>query len=201
MLDRAWRVLFRNLSTMFLVVGVVTMPLHLVHAFVFRDAIAVAELHSEIEELPEGLKVKGVGAEDLDRARIAGWVITALEIALLPVVLGATRRVIEVDDTEGVPGVIDAYRHAGAGRGAPLRPPSGSAPTLIMAIVVGVAVGWLARAAGMLVVEPLGATWAWVGFGLVEGGSRALGTMFFLVPVIDLARRAKGGRGDTPTLY
>ncbi|MGH2730386.1 MAG: hypothetical protein ACRDJI_07215 [Actinomycetota bacterium] len=201
MLDRAWRVLFRNFSTFFLVVGVITIPLHLVHSFAFRDVVGVAELHSEIEELPENLKVRGVGAEDLDRARIAYWVVTALEIALLPVLLGATRRVIEVDDDEGVPGVIDAYRHARARPPSALRPPPGTATTLIGAAAVGFAVGWLARAAGLLVVEPLGHAAAWAGVGLVEGGSRALGAVFFLVVVIDLARRAKGGRGDTPTLY
>jgi hypothetical protein len=201
MLDRAWRVLFRNFSTLFLVVGVITIPFHLAHAFAWRDVIAVAELHSDIEELPANLKVRGVGADDVDRAHIAYWVVTALEIALLPVLLGATRRVIEVDDDGGVPGVIDAYRHAGPRRSAGLRPPPGSTAILVVAAVVGVAVGWLARTAGLLVVEPLGDAAAWVGFGLVEGGSRALGAVFFLVVVIDLARRAKGGQGNTPTLY
>lgn len=200
MLDRSWRVLFRNFSTFFLVVGVITIPLHLVHAFVFRDVIAVAELHSEIKELPANLKVRGVGAEDLDRARFAGWAVTALEIALLPLLLGATRRVVEVDEDGGVPEVIDAYRHA-ARRSTSHRPPPGAVKTLAPAAVVALALGALATVAGGYLIEPLGDTFAWVGAGLVDGGARALGAGFFLVPVVYLARRAKGGQGDTPTLY
>jgi hypothetical protein len=200
MLDRAWRVLFRNFSTFFLVVAVVAIPLHLAHAFLFRDVIAVQELHPDIEELPQDLRVRGVGADDVSDWRTTAWAFTALELALLPLFLAATRRVIEVDQEGGVPGVLDAYRHVVDRRSLP-RPSAGDIAGLGAALVLGLVIGGLARAAGLLAIEPLGDARAWAGAALVEGAARALGAGFFLVPLGFAADSPKGAGGDTPTLY
>ena len=51
---------------------------------------------------------------------------------------------------------------------------------LLTAAVIGLAVAWLARAVGLLVVEPLPDAAAFAGVGLVDGVTRAAGGAFFV---------------------
>lgn len=200
-LDRSFRLTFRNFSTIFFIVAVVTVPLHLAYGYFSRDVVALSEIHDEIENLPQDQKVKGVGADDLERARAGGWAVAAVEVALLPFLAAAARRVVEADRKGEIPYVTTAWA---AALRRPLsgirRLPSTSAAPLFAALGFALAVALLARAGGLLATEPVPNDLAWAGVGLVEGAARALGAGFFLVPLV-LASSPKGPQGETPTLY
>lgn len=112
MLDRAFRDAFRSFSTLFVVVAIVTVPLHLAYAFTFRNVIATGEIHAQIREFPNYRQVRSVGPEQLTHSSIAFWVLTGLELALMPVAVKATRRVLEIEEHGGVATAPDAWRQA-----------------------------------------------------------------------------------------
>ncbi len=178
----------------------VTVPLHLAYGYVFRDVIAVSEIHEDIEDLPRDQKVKGVGPDDLDRARAGGWALAAIEVALLPFFAAGVRRVVEADEAGEIPYVATAWATALRRPLSAFRLPSTSAGPLLAALAFALIVGVLTRAAGLLATDPLPDDLAWAGVGLVEGTARALGGAFVLVPLV-LASRPKGAQGETPTLY
>jgi hypothetical protein len=126
--------------------------------------------------------VRSVGTAELRDARLGLWVVTGLEILLLPVLARASRRVL-VDDSAG--------RHVtvkGAWRG--LRGTGGSlagawrdhAFTLLAALATALVLGFLAERVGILLAEPLGDGRAWAGVGLAQAAARALAAPFLLVP-------------------
>src|SRR5687767_1977691 len=115
MLDRALSRTFANLSTLILVAFVVTIPIHLVHAYVFKDELAVQEIGPEIASFPEGRQVRGVARADLGAERKFLFVALGVELLALPLVLRAARRVMDVDEEGGVPTVLDAWRRPGRG--------------------------------------------------------------------------------------
>ena len=80
LVDRAFRFVFRNFSTLWLIVATIVFPLHLAHGFAYRDVIAVRELHGAIEHFPAYLKVKGVSAARLSAARTSYAALTAVEL-------------------------------------------------------------------------------------------------------------------------
>src|SRR5918999_6295134 len=88
LVDRAFRFAFRNYSTLWLIVATAVFPLHLVHGYVFRDVMAVSELHRAIELFPERRQVARVSAADLAEARTWHTALTAVGGALIP---GAAR--------------------------------------------------------------------------------------------------------------
>jgi hypothetical protein len=181
LLDRALRATVRNFSTLFLLVAILTVPLHVAHAYVFRQVIAVSDLHPAIEGFPRARKVKGVGRAELTEARTSYVVLNLLEVALLPLVARAAAHVMAADRRDEVPTVTRAVAPRRHGAGAPswrLLSPA----ALAAALVIAVAVAWLARAAGLILVEPLPSTSAFAGVGLVEGLSRAVGAPFLVGP-------------------
>ncbi|MBA3349071.1 MAG: hypothetical protein H0T12_00805, partial [Actinobacteria bacterium] len=111
MLNNTLRTVFRNFSTLFLVVAVLVVPVHLAYTLIYKDVAQVEELHPYIENLPRGRQVQGVGRAGLAEARRRFVWVTVAELLLLPLLAGATRRVVAVDVAGGLPGVIDAYRH------------------------------------------------------------------------------------------
>jgi hypothetical protein len=177
-LDRILRTTLKNFSTFFLVAAMVALPLFLAHAFWFRDVIATQEIHDSIAGLAEGERVRGVGPEDLDAARIAFGAVWLAVLAALPALLGASARVLEADRAGEVPTALGAWRKIGR---TPNR--DGRAPVPVLAGCIGFAalVWWLALRIGLLLAEPLGGSLAWVGVGLARGLALALGLPWILV--------------------
>jgi hypothetical protein len=180
LVDRSLRATVRNFSTLFLLAATITLPLHVAHAYVFREVIEVAELHPAIEEFPARRKVRGVGLRQLDEARVSYLWLSVAELVLLLVLVRPTARVLEVDGRHGVPSVWDAWtgQRSSPGVFAALR--GTSAGPLLVGAALALVVGWLTRAVGLLVVEPLPDRLAFAGIGAVEGLCRALAAPFFL---------------------
>src|SRR5687767_4032250 len=110
LLDRSLRLTIRNFSTLFLVVFIAIVPLHLLYGLVFGDVLALRELHPAIAEFPESRLVRGVGKADVARAEIWFWIVALIELALLPLSVRATRQVVAMDAAGEVPTAIDAWR-------------------------------------------------------------------------------------------
>ena len=172
MLSNVLRLVFRNFSTLFLVVAVLLVPVHLAYTFVYKNVAQVEELHPYIENLPRGRQVQGVGRAVLADARRKLTWVTAAEVLLLPLLAGATRRVVAVDRLGGLPGVWDAYRHLLSRQGVPAH--AGSWGTRLITVACGIAfalvIGWLVQTIGFLGAEvgPDGARW------LIAGLTRAI---------------------------
>lgn len=181
LLDRALRATFRNFWTLFLLVAAVTVTAHLVYGFVYRDVLELRELHLFIRFLSPSRQVRGVGAPDLEAAENAMWWVLAVELALLPVLVLAARRVLVQDESGSVPTVPDALRHLRERRGRLRLPTPGGVATLIAGAALAIAVWYLAQEIGLLVAEPLPDRLNFAAFGLVRGLALALGAPFFLV--------------------
>lgn len=196
LLDRALSTLFRHFSTCFLLVASLTLPLHVAISYSHRDVIAVAEIHDDIADFPDDRRVAGVGRAELSAYRSSGPIVLFVELAALPVLVAGAARIVE-RDLAGRPSLIaDAWRHGAAGWRR-LRPQRGG--LALSGAAVAVAVVLVSRAVGLLLVEPLPDAVAWAGRALTEGGSRALGAPFFLIPAAIAFRSAKGAPGDAPT--
>ncbi len=187
---------------MFLLVAIVTIPLHIAYAFAFRDVIAVSELHSQIEGFPPGRQVQGVGPGDLDAARLALLGLTIAELALIPVLVRVAARVAAVDEEGGVPTLGDAWSHRRESDASLVHAlGSDGVKAVLGTLVVAVALGVVLERIGIAVVEPLSAEDAFAGIGLVQACSRAAAAPFFLVGVAVAGRKAKARGGETPSLY
>lgn len=173
MLDHALGKTFANLSTLVLVACVFTLPVHLIHAYVFRSVLAVQEIGPEISAFPEGRQVRGVAKGDFDAER--NWLLIALvaELALLPLAYRAARRVTEVDDAGGVPGVLDAWTHPGTSDRSRFIP----GPIGIAAVIGGLA-GWLVWMIGKLLADMASADVTWAMVGLSRAAAVALPIAF-----------------------
>jgi hypothetical protein len=183
-LDRVLAVTWRNFATLFLIVALVTVPLHVARTFVYRKVLVVREFEPDIEAFPEGREVRGIGPDDLDAARRSLWIVTAIELLLLPLAVGAVRRALWASDSaERPPGVVDAWLHSGS---ALFRREGGRSPS-VGAIVGGAAIGVVAGALleriGLILSEGVPLYLSFAPIGLTEGASRALGAIFFLVPL------------------
>ena len=177
LVDRAFRFAFRNYSTLWLIVASVVFPLHLAHGYVFRDVIAVSQLHPAIELFPERRQVARVSAADLAEARRWHAALTAMEIVLIPALAGAATRVLEEDLRGGVPGALRAW--GGATR-LNLRGLVGRPGPLLVALAISFAAGWLAETTGGLLVEPLPPGLLWVGAALTAATARSLAAPLLL---------------------
>ena len=171
MLDRALGKTFANLSTLLLLASLFTGPIHLVHAYVFREALAVAELGPEIRAGPEGRQVRGVSKGDLDSERNSLVIVIGVEMLLLPFAFRASRRVFEVDDEGGVPTAVDAWSHL---RTAP-RGGLSTGPTAVAA-VIGLVAAWFVWTIGSQLADMASADMAWAVTGLARASSIALFT-------------------------
>ena len=189
MLDRAFRLTLRDLSTYFLVAAVIFVPLHVVHAFAFQDVIAVSELHGQIAELGENETVRRVGPGDLDMYRLTGLLVLLLEVLTLPLMAAAGGRVLDQRSRGELPSVRAAWAK-GTVHFTSVR--SLARPgVLLTASVLAVAIGILARMTGSLIIEPLSDRTAWAGVVLVEAGARSLAAPFVIVPAALIASTAK----------
>jgi hypothetical protein len=193
LVDRAFRFAFRNYSTLWLIVASVVFPLHLVHGYVFRDVIAVTDLHAAIELFPERRQVAQVSAADLAEARRWHSALTAVEIALIPALAGATTRVLQEDIGGAVPGALRSW--AGVAR-PDLRAQFARPGPLIAALVITLAIGWLVETTGRLLVEPAPERLLWAAGAVVAATARSVAAPFLLATLATCAfendRRVSG---------
>lgn len=182
MLDRAFRTLVRNYWSVFFLVAAITVPVQIAYATIWRHVIAVSELHPAIEGFPPLRQVRGVGVAQLDEARLAHWIVWAVEIALIPLFLRATQRVLAAESSGDAPTARDAWRGAfagGQGIGA-ARTLARPGLLLVGAAAAALVYGALVTFAGMVTeLLPPGQRFAWV--GLAGGAARAAAAPFFLV--------------------
>lgn len=181
MLERSLARTFANLSTLILVAFVITMPIHLAHAYVFSDALAVQELAPEISAFPEGRQVRGVAKSDLRNERTFLYLAFALEILSLPLLYRAARRVLATDEAGGVPGVVDSWRN--------LEPLAGTEPApVLLASVVGGAAAFFVWSISSTVADMASADMAWILFGLGRATAVAVLMAFVTGAAAALAR-------------
>ena len=180
-LEPTLRLIWRNFWTLFLVVAVVTVPLHVVHAFAYRRVVEVRDLHDNIDSFPVTRQVRSVGRDALEDYRRALTGITILELVLVPLLVGAARRVAQVDAEGRLPTVIDAWTHALGSWRRP-SPIPGSPFSLAVGLLLAVLVGWLVGALGTVLSEPVPDVLAFGPVGLGRGLARAAGGVFALMP-------------------
>jgi hypothetical protein len=190
MLDAGLRVTFRNFATLFFLVAAVTIPLHIAYSFVFRNVIAVSDLRADIERFPSQREVRSVGRTQIGHADLAAEVIAGIEIALLPLAVGAATRVLEADERGDLPEVPRAWATAAGAAGALWRGLKQAPGTLLGALVVAAAAGVLIDRIGALVAEPIPATYRFLGVGLSAALARAVAAPLLLGPAA-LAGREK----------
>ena len=198
MIERAFARTFRNFSTIFMVVAVVVLPVHLIYAFTFRNVIATSDFHDAIDSMPSYRQVRSVGPPQLDHARLAFWLITAAELALVPLAMRATRRVFIVDDAGEVPTAVDAWGRALQRQEGRTFRPGWVAPALV-GVAGAVAAGLLIAGVGSSLTGFLSEDWRWTGVGLTQALALAGAAPLALGPLALI--RAKAGPPSTPKVY
>lgn len=190
-LDRVLALTWRNFASLFLIVAIVTVPLHVGRTFMYRKVIAARELEADIESFPEGREVRGIGPDDLDAARRSLVIVTLIELALLPLGVGAVRRALWVDRRARPPGVLDSWAHSASALWQRRDGPPPSLGAIGGGAVIGLAAGFLVERIGLLLAEPFPLYLGFAPIGLIQGVARALGAIFFLVPLALLGPRPK----------
>jgi hypothetical protein len=194
MIDRALRLLVRNYWSVFFAVAALTVPLQVAYATIWHDVIAVADLHDDIEAFPPLRQVHGVGREQLGNARVAYWIVWAIELAAVPLLARVARRILDVDADGGVPSARDGWSHALARSGRAITTALAKPGPLLVGGALSLGVYVLLRALGGMLAEPLADDRAFAGVGLLGGVARAAAAPFFLV----VAAVAAGGRRAGP---
>ena len=202
MLDRAFRLTFKNLSTFVLIAAVVALPLHVVYAATFQRVIAVSELHDDISRFPKTRQIRNVGRDQLRNARLGLLAVTLVEIAALPLVIRAARRTLEDDERGLLPTVTRSWAGALAPtHGALLRALRRHLGPLLVGLVVALVVGILIERIGTLLIEPLPDDDAWGGVALVQAAARSLAAPFLAVPWAVASLEKSPERVVTPDVY
>ena len=153
LLDEVLRRTLGNFSTLFLCIFAVVGPLHLIYAFAFQDVLALRELHDAIAQFPPSRQVRGVGQEALSQARVWLWVLTVVELLLLPLFVRVAAHVLAMDQRDEVPTVSGAWRRVRASADRLPRAAGNVAPMVAGAVLFGIAVGFLTEATLMLVAD------------------------------------------------
>ncbi|MDQ4143562.1 MAG: hypothetical protein M3198_07440 [Actinomycetota bacterium] len=193
LIDRALRNTFRSFATLFLLAALVTVTSHLVYGFIFRDVLEITELHPFVLGLNPGRRVNDVSLGDLQRSETARWIVLAIQLALLPLLVAAARRIIAVEARGGVATVPDALGHL-RDREARMsfRWKGAQIATFVAGLALAAAVWYLARSAGLLAAEPLPDRFNFVALELVRGLALALAAPFLLGALVTAA--LEGGR-------
>jgi len=195
-LDGSLRIASRDFSTFFLVALVVLLPLHVIYGWWFQDVLAVRELHGAIADFPPSRQVRGVGQADVERARLLFWVLALVEIALLPVIARAYRRVIDLVEGGEIPTVAGAWSGP-RDRTKPARAPMAM---IVGAVCLGVLVAVVAEVALREAADlaPNGAAFA--AHALAAAAARSMGIPFLLVPLI-AETGTEAATEEVPDLY
>jgi hypothetical protein len=197
--DLALRLTFRNFATLFLAVAIVTVPLHVAHAFLFRDVYAVRDIQEDIARLEPNQPVREVTPRDIDTYNTTAILITAAEIALIPLLVGATRHVLATDSRSELPRVGRAWAHSLTGwresAGA-----QGDVGAVVVGFVLAVVVALMVDRIGTVAAEPVPDGVAFGPLGLSRGLALALGAPFFFVPLALFARKAKARDSSADSL-
>jgi hypothetical protein len=188
-LDDVLRSTFRNYATLFFIVAALTVPVHVVHSFVYRDVVAVRRIHDAVEDLAPRQQVRRVSAADLAQYRTTGLLIAAAEIALVPLFVGAARTVLGA--REGA-SVIGGWRGSVRGWNVPLPRPAHPLIAVAVGATLAVVIGFSLSTTGYLLSEPVGESVSFGPVGLTEGVAHAAGAPFLLVPLALATGRAKG---------
>jgi hypothetical protein len=181
MLESALQATFRNFSTLFLIVAVVVFPLHLAYGLTFRDEIAVRELHPDIVELPSDRRVRGVGPAEIDRARLAGYAVWLVEIALIPLFVRAARRALDATERGDVATIGDAWR--GAFRREPRQWASGGPAAVAVGVGMSILVLLMVEVSGLLLTDMLPDGPRFAGVVVVDTLARSAALPFVLTPI------------------
>ena len=196
MLDRGLRATFRNFATLFFVVAIVLVPLNLVVTYVYRDAVRVREIETQIREL-EDEEILGVDADRLDDADLARTVVLLAELLLVPVFLGAARKALDDDHAGKVPKASSALTR---GLTRPRLAPLVKTPGLTLSVLALSGLVWLlVSRIGDVASEALYDEAAWAGVGLVRGLAFALSLPFLLGPLAYGSLGVKGAPPGEPT--
>lgn len=179
----------RNYSTLFLVVFVVYAPLHFAVAARWQKALVTETVVDASDDLASGVH-GGLDPGHVDAYRRARLAVLAAELLLIPLLVGATGRVLGRDESGAVPTVLDALRHAA---GHPVSfPTSGAVPAIAIAVAVSAAV-FVSLTATVQDLATLigGATPPWPVVALSEATIRATAAPFFLGPAAHVAGMAR----------
>jgi hypothetical protein len=198
MIERAFARTFRSLSTIVMIVAVVVLPVHLIYAYTFRNVIATSDFHDQIESMPNYRQVRSVGPPQLDHARLTFWIVTAAELALVPLAVRATRRAFIVDDEGGVPTAVDAWGRALKRQEGRTFRPGWVVPALV-GIGAAAGAGVLIAGIGSSLTGFLSEDWRWTGVGLTQALARAGAAPLALGPLALI--RAKAAPPSTPKVY
>ena len=171
MLDRALAKMFADLSTLILIACVITVPIHLVHAYVFKAELSVREMGPEIDALNETDRIRGVNRGDIEVERTWLAIVVLIELLMIPLIARAAQRVYSVREGKGVPTVVDALGHLRSGTGIG-RPPIGP---LAVIVVIGGLTAWLVLMIGTRIADMASADLAWVGVGSARALAMAVG--------------------------
>ncbi len=169
--------------------------IHLVYGLLFREALAADELKDYILELPAGIRVEGVTKADVKAADRAYWIVIVIQAAGLVALLAPARRVLEVDESGGVPTVPDALRHATRGTSLDPRLSRTGVGALLGGAGLAVAAWWLAERAGLLVIEPLADDLKFITYAAVRAGALGLAAPLALGAAVETLR---SGRAASP---
>lgn len=201
LLDDALRGALRNFSTVFLVIFAVLGPLHLLYGFVFHDVLALRELHPAITEFPPSRQVRGVGRDALARADLWFWVLTGIELLLVPVFARLAAHVLEADARGEVPTAVAAWRRVRSKAAHPPRSEGRAWATLLAGLLVGLAVGFFTEATLMLVADlvPDGAAFAVI--ALARSVGHSAGASFVVVAIVFAAGVRRAAPEKVPELY
>ena len=191
MLESALQSTFRNFSTLFLIAAVVVFPLHLAYGLTFRDEIAVRELHPEIAQLPSDRRVSGVGPAEIERARMTGYAVWLVEIALIPLLVKAARRALDATERGDVATIADAWR--GAFGRAPRQWLPGGPVAVAGGVGMAVLVLLMIEVSGLLLTDTLPDGSRFAGIVVVDTLARSSALPFVIAPLA-VSRAPKAAR-------
>ena len=198
-LDRTLSTTFREFSTLFLVVFVVILPLHLVYGWLFQDVLAVRELHPAIADFPTSRQVRGVGQADVTNARVWFWIVIALEIALLPLIVKVCRSVLDQARRGEVTSVRTALAAIRQRRDVAVsRPDPGTwLPALVIALLIAAVAEVTLRNIADFVPDDV----AFVALALATAAARSCGIPFLAVALASSEATGSTEQQGVPDLY
>jgi hypothetical protein len=126
--------------------------------------------------------VRGVGAAEIDRARMAGYAVWLVEIALIPLLVKAARRAVDATERGDVATVADAWR--GAFGRTPRQWLPGGPAAVAGGVGMAVLVLLMIEVGGLLLTDMLPDGSRFAGVVLVETLARSAALPFVLTALV-----------------